>query len=42
MDATFAREIWKVIEPLHAVTYFAEECRTANKDVALKGFWTAS
>lgn len=31
--------MWKAIEPLHAVTYFAEECRTANKDVGLKGFW---
>ncbi|WP_433477989.1 SCO6745 family protein [Spirillospora sp. CA-142024] len=39
MDATFAREIWKVIEPLHAVTYFAEECRTANREAGLKGFW---
>ncbi|MGW3771655.1 SCO6745 family protein [Actinomadura verrucosospora] len=39
MDATFARKMWKAIEPLHAVTYFAEECRTANKDVGLKGFW---
>ncbi|WP_338741653.1 SCO6745 family protein [Actinomadura luteofluorescens] len=39
MDATFARDMWKLIEPLHAVTYFAEECRTANKDVGLKGFW---
>ncbi|SNR73670.1 hypothetical protein SAMN06265355_106171 [Actinomadura mexicana] len=31
--------MWKAIEPLHAVTYFAEECRTANKDIGLKGFW---
>jgi hypothetical protein len=39
VDATFARDMWKALEPLHAVTYFAEECRTANKDVGLKGFW---
>ncbi|MFA1549975.1 SCO6745 family protein [Actinomadura chokoriensis] len=39
MDAEFARDIWKVIEPLHAVTYFSEECLTANKVVGLKGFW---
>lgn len=39
MDATLARDMWKVIEPLHAVTYFAEECLAANKDVGLKGFW---
>lgn len=34
-----ARDMWKVTEPLHAVTYFAEECRTANKEVGLKGYW---
>ncbi|NDU72583.1 hypothetical protein GWI34_08075 [Actinomadura sp. DSM 109109] len=39
MDAVFARDMWKTLEPLHAVTYFAEECRTANRDVGLKGFW---
>lgn len=27
------------MEPLHAVTYFAEECVRANKDVGLRGFW---
>ncbi len=31
--------MWKVIEPLHAVTYFAEECRAANAEAGLKGFW---
>lgn len=31
--------MWKVLEPLHAVTYFSEECRTANKQVGLKGYW---
>ncbi|MES9542975.1 hypothetical protein [Actinomadura sp. NPDC000600] len=39
MEASFARDMWKVVEPLHAVTYFAEECRKANGDVGLKGFW---
>jgi hypothetical protein len=39
VEATFARDMWKAIEPLHAVTYFAEECRKANGDVGLKGFW---
>ncbi len=39
VDAEFARDMWKAAEPLHAVTYFSEECRTANKDVGLKGFW---
>ncbi|QKW40378.1 hypothetical protein HUT06_13230 [Actinomadura sp. NAK00032] len=31
--------MWKAIEPLHAVTYFAEECLAASKDAGLKGFW---
>jgi hypothetical protein len=39
VDATFARDMWKVVEPLHAVTYFAEECLAANKDAGFKGFW---
>ncbi|MFG2086650.1 MULTISPECIES: hypothetical protein [unclassified Spirillospora] len=39
MDAKLARDMWKAIEPLHAVTYFAEECRTANKEAGLKGYW---
>lgn len=39
MDAMIARDMWKVTEPLHAVTYFAEECRAANKEVGLKGYW---
>lgn len=29
--------MWKIIEPLHAVTYFSAECRAAGKDVGLKG-----
>ena len=32
-------DMWKAIEPLHAVTYFSEECRTANKKAGLKGYW---
>lgn len=39
MDAKLARDMWKAIEPLHAVTYFSEECRTANKEAGLKGYW---
>ncbi|MGP4027664.1 SCO6745 family protein [Actinomadura sp. 3N407] len=39
MDAMLARDMWKATEPLHTVTYFAEECRTANKEVGLKGYW---
>ncbi|TDC71184.1 hypothetical protein E1200_02835 [Actinomadura sp. GC306] len=39
MDAKLARDMWKVLEPLHAVTYFSEECRTANREAGLKGYW---
>ncbi|MFC6881025.1 SCO6745 family protein [Actinomadura yumaensis] len=39
MDDSFAREIWKVVEPVHAVTYFAPECIEAHKAAGLRGFW---
>ncbi|CAL9347509.1 hypothetical protein SUDANB176_00403 [Streptomyces sp. enrichment culture] len=39
MDAVFARTVWQVLEPLHAVTYFAPESREANRAVGLRGFW---
>lgn len=39
MDDSIARDLWTVLEPLHAVTYFSPECLEANKDVGLKGFW---
>lgn len=34
-----ARLLWTVVEPLHAVVYFAPEVRAAGKAVGLKGFW---
>jgi hypothetical protein len=34
-----ARRLWRSLEPLHAVTYFAPECEQAMKDLGLKGFW---
>jgi hypothetical protein len=34
-----ARAIWQWIEPLHAVTYFAPECREAAKAAGLPSFW---
>ncbi|WP_344604138.1 SCO6745 family protein [Streptomyces glaucus] len=40
MDAAFARTVWQVLEPLHAVTYFAPESREAGRAVGLRGFWT--
>ncbi|WP_030565652.1 SCO6745 family protein [Streptomyces aureocirculatus] len=39
MEAAFARTVWQVLEPLHAVTYFAPESREANSAVGLRGFW---
>jgi hypothetical protein len=39
MEPSFARRAWQLIETIHAVTYFADECRQANADVGLRGFW---
>jgi len=33
------RALWHRIETIHAVTYFAEECRSASSDLGLLGFW---
>jgi hypothetical protein len=35
----FAREFWKRIEPIHAVTYFAPESIEAARAAGLRGFW---
>ena len=34
-----ARRVWEVLEPLHALIYFAPEARDAFTDLGLKGFW---
>ncbi|MFF0632122.1 hypothetical protein ACFYTS_06430 [Nocardia sp. NPDC004151] len=39
MDNALARDLWRVLEPLHAVTYCAADCIAANKAVGLRGFW---
>ena len=40
MDAPrTARAMWKLFEPLHAVTYFADECIAQYGEAGLKGFW---
>jgi hypothetical protein len=31
--------MWKLFEPLHAVTYFADECIEEYRTAGLKGFW---
>jgi hypothetical protein len=36
---TPARQLWSLFEPLHAVTYFAPEARTAFEGAGLRGFW---
>jgi hypothetical protein len=35
-----ARRLWALAEPLHAVTYFAEEARSAGEAAGLSGFWS--
>lgn len=39
MDPVESRQIWQVIEPIHAVTYFAEECHQQSKDLGFPDFW---
>lgn len=38
-DHAVARRLWQVIEPLHAVTYFAAETRATTDALGLKGGW---
>ncbi|HZE50961.1 MAG TPA: hypothetical protein VE074_15425 [Jatrophihabitantaceae bacterium] len=35
----YARAMWTLFEPLHAITYFAPECRAALESAGLRGFW---
>jgi len=37
--ARTARELWHLFEPVHAVTYFAEESAEAYASAGLEGFW---
>jgi hypothetical protein len=34
-----ARRMWRAVEPVHTVTYFAPESRTACDALGTKGFW---
>ncbi|GAA2417900.1 hypothetical protein GCM10010420_55330 [Streptomyces glaucosporus] len=34
-----ARALWALIEPVHAVTYFAPQARSAFEAAGLRGFW---
>jgi hypothetical protein len=37
--APLARRIWRRLEPLHAMTYFAKESHAAWEAIGMKGFW---
>ncbi|MEY2425410.1 MAG: hypothetical protein QOI61_982 [Actinomycetota bacterium] len=37
--AVLARQIWRRLEPYHAITYFAKESHAAWAAVGMKGFW---
>ena len=39
MDHTLARRMWKLLEPVHAVVYFAPEAKPAYAEAGLKGGW---
>ena len=39
LDATMARRMWAVGEPVHALGYFAPESRAAWEAGGLRGFW---
>ncbi|MET9878791.1 hypothetical protein ABZZ36_29765 [Actinacidiphila glaucinigra] len=34
-----ARRVWRLAEPVHAVTYFAPEARAAYEEAGLRGYW---
>ena len=36
---SLANAMWRRIETIHAVTYFAPECEQGFRDVGLRGFW---
>ncbi|SNS96831.1 hypothetical protein SAMN04488107_4478 [Geodermatophilus saharensis] len=38
-SAGTARRLWALAEPLHAVTYFADETRSAAEEAGVTGFW---
>ncbi len=38
-DTNTARRMWRLFEPVHAVTYFAPACIEEFKAAGLKGFW---
>lgn len=39
MKPSVAREMWRLLEPIHAVVYFSPEAKPAYEAVGLKGWW---
>lgn len=39
MQPSESRDLWHLIETVHAVTYFAPSCTEANEEMGFKGFW---
>ncbi|PYE18644.1 hypothetical protein DFR67_104223 [Williamsia limnetica] len=39
IDLSTARRLWRLLEPIHAVTYFSDETREAMAAVGYRGFW---
>src|SRR5918994_1832811 len=39
MSPELVRALWRVGEPIHALTYFAPEAARAFEDAGLRGFW---
>jgi Helix-turn-helix family len=39
MSPELVRALWRVAEPIHALTYFAPEATRAFEDAGLRGFW---
>lgn len=34
-----ARELWRLLEPIHGVLYFSPEAKARFEDIGLKGYW---
>ena len=39
MDASIARRMWRIGEPIHAIVYFSQHSRDAWAAAGLRGFW---
>lgn len=39
MEPSVAREMWRLLEPIHTVVYFSPEAKPAYEAVGLKGWW---